>query len=508
MRLISILLLALASAGAWAGRWVPLTEGANRAVYLDTAGLVRDGGMVRTWVREVYTQEQRAEQVGVYYYSANSLMSYDCARRTWAPLMKVFYGGDGTELRRLSLDAVEAPVLAAPGSMQEGLLERACEHAQKTAKKTEPMAATQVALAQTGVRPSAASASPESGNLTSAAPREVATASTGEAKPDAKPAEANGGKPRPAPPAATEGANARGEGSGKGGGDANGDTKVASGSARSNADLLLARRAPRTQVAHAPRTRAANNGHAKPRARRERPAVAELEPEPEPERHWGYHGAGGPEHWGKLNADFAACAQGKRQSPIDIKDGARLELEPIRFDYKPAPLRIVDSGHTVQINYAEGSHITVAGERYELKQFHFHKPSEERIDGRWFDMVAHLVHRSGDGRLAVVAVLFEARQQPNAFLRTLWPHLPLESGREFAPAEVTIDATALLPEVRTYFTYIGSLTTPPCTEGVLWIVLKTPLEVSPEQVAVFGKLYSANARPVQPANGRLIKESM
>jgi carbonic anhydrase len=362
------------------------------------------------------------------------------------------------------------------------------------------------------------SASPESAKPAADAQREAGSASASETNPDSKPAEANGGKPRAALPAATEGASARSEGGGKGGGNANGHgnangngngngkTSAASGSGRSNADSLLERRAPRTQAAQ--RSRTAKNGHAKPVAQREPPAEAEPEPEPEPEKHWSYHGAGGPEHWAKLNPDFAACAQGKRQSPIDIKDGARLELEPIRFDYKPVPLRIVDSGHTVQVNYAEGSHITVAGERYELKQFHFHKPSEERVDGRWFDMVAHLVHRSADARLAVVAVLFEARQQPNAFLRALWPHLPLEAGREFAPAEVTIDATALLPETRTYFTYIGSLTTPPCTEGVLWIVLKTPLEVSPEQVAVFGKLYSANARPVQPANGRLIKESM
>jgi carbonic anhydrase len=223
---------------------------------------------------------------------------------------------------------------------------------------------------------------------------------------------------------------------------------------------------------------------------------------------WSYAGAGGPERWGELNPEFAACAAGKRQSPIDIREGARLELEPIRFDYRAAPLRIVDNGHTVQVNYSAGSSMMLAGERYELKQFHFHKPAEERIEGRTFDMAAHLVHQSLDGRLAVLAVLFDARQQPNAFLRALWPHLPLEQGREIAPSEVTVDVNALLPESRTYFTYMGSLTTPPCSEGVLWVVLKTPVEMSAEQVAVFAKLYTMNARPVQPAHGRLIKESM
>jgi carbonic anhydrase len=231
-------------------------------------------------------------------------------------------------------------------------------------------------------------------------------------------------------------------------------------------------------------------------------------PEPEHEVHWSYSGPTGPEHWGKLKPEFAACASGKRQSPIDIRDGARLELEPIRFDYKPAPLRIVDNGHTVQVNYAEGSSIQVAGERYELKQFHFHKPSEERINGRLYDMVAHLVHQSMDGRLAVVAVLFEAGPFHNGFVKGLWPHLPLESGREIAPLEVTIDVSELLPAERTYYTFMGSLTTPPCSEGVLWMVLKNPVPITAEQVRVFGRLYALNARPVQPPHGRLIKESM
>src|SRR5581483_11422558 len=200
------------------------------------------------------------------------------------------------------------------------------------------------------------------------------------------------------------------------------------------------------------------------------------------ELHWSYNGSGGPENWGKLKAEYALCERGTRQSPIDIRDGAKLELEPLRFDYKPSPLRILDNGHTVQVNYIEGSSITVSGERYQLKQFHFHKPAEERIEGRSFALVAHLVHQAVDGRLAVVAVLFDAREQDNTFLRGLWPHLPLEPGREVVNPEVTIDANALLPDKRSYYTYIGSLTTPPCSEGVRWLVLKTPVEVSPAQV--------------------------
>ncbi len=221
---------------------------------------------------------------------------------------------------------------------------------------------------------------------------------------------------------------------------------------------------------------------------------------------WTYAGATGAENWGQLKPEWATCERGAMQSPIDIRDGARLDLEPIQFQYRLSPLRIVDTGHTVQVNYPAGSAITVGGARYELMQMHFHKPAEQRVNGRVYDMVAHLVHRSFDGRLAVVAVLFEIGDE-NAFIKSLWPHLPLEKEREVVLNHVKLPLESLLPAERGYYTYMGSLTTPPCTEGVLWLVMKTPVSISPSQVSVFGRLYPMNARPVQASNGRFIKES-
>ena len=482
MRIVLLPLLALLAGNVAAARWVPIAEGPTRAVYLDTAGAVRDGGVIRTWVREVYTQEQRSDQVGVLFYSANSLVSYDCDSRTFAPLFRVFYGGDGTELRRINLDAVEAPTLAPPGSLHEGLLERAC---MPLKPKAEPV---KVAVAETTPKPTAVSASAERGTAENARSRSATEA------PNATAAE---GEP--------SGQTARDDGT----------RGTESGSAGNSTPRPAARSDSREPSAHSaarplgkpPAYLAANRPRASRSAKPRPVAVEEKEERPRAEVYWDYDGPGAPDKWANLHPEYAACAHGKRQSPIDIRDGARLALEPIRFDYKPAPLRIVDNGYTVQVNYAEGSSIMVAGERFELMQFHFHKPAEERIDGRAYDMVAHLVHRSLDGRLAVIAVLFEAGDQPNAFIDGLWPHLPLEAGREIMPAEVAIDINAMLPEARSYYTYMGSLTTPPCSEGVLWLVLKTPVPVSREQVGVFGRLYVMNARPVQPANGRLIKES-
>ena len=221
--------------------------------------------------------------------------------------------------------------------------------------------------------------------------------------------------------------------------------------------------------------------------------------------HWNYQGEHGPQSWGGMKAEFATCSNGQRQSPIDIRDGIKVQLDAVQFDYKPSGFAVLDNGHTVQVNLAAGNSIDVMGRRYDLLQFHFHRPSEERINGRQFDMVAHLVHKSFDGRLAVVAVLLD-RGSAHPIVQSVWNNLPLEKGEELR-AQQLLDLNALLPAERGYFTYMGSLTTPPCSEGVLWMVMKSPVTVSAEQIAIFSRLYPMNARPTQSASGRLIKES-
>ena len=226
------------------------------------------------------------------------------------------------------------------------------------------------------------------------------------------------------------------------------------------------------------------------------------------EAHWSYAGAEGPEKWGEIRPEFATCKLGREQSPIDIRDqdAQKANLDAIKFDYKPVPLKIVDNGHTIQVNYAPGSSITVNGVRYELQQFHFHKPSEEKINGKAYPMVAHLVHRNKQGKLAVVAVFMDSGKG-HPTLKTLWTNLPKEKEKEVALENVSIDAATLLPGDRSYYTFNGSLTTPPCSEGVSWFVLKQPVQASKEEIEAFAKLYSMNARPVQPLNGRAIRTS-
>jgi carbonic anhydrase len=220
---------------------------------------------------------------------------------------------------------------------------------------------------------------------------------------------------------------------------------------------------------------------------------------------WNYQGDKGPEAWAQMSPEFATCAKGKRQSPIDIREGLKVDLEPIAFDYKPTSFRVIDNGHTVQVNLAAGNFIDVGGKRFELQQFHFHRPSEERINGKQFDMVAHLVHKDMEGKLAVIAVLLD-RGVPHPVVQTVWNNLPLEKGQEFS-ARGSLDLNGLLPVDRSYFTYMGSLTTPPCSEGVLWLVMKSPVSVAQEQIHIFSRMYPMNARPTQAVAGRVIKES-
>ena len=264
----------------------------------------------------------------------------------------------------------------------------------------------------------------------------------------------------------------------------------------------------RSKQAAAPTLKVVAKSPPKPKA----PVVAAGHGTPQPNNghghdvHWQYGGATGPQNWGQLKPEFQTCMLGKRQSPIDIRDGIKVHLEPIQFEYRPTAFRVIDNGHTVQVNLDSGNVITVSGRRYELLQFHLHRPSEERINGRQFDLVAHLVHKDAEGRLAVVAVLMD-QGKDNPMVQLVWNSLPLEKGVEQA-SPALIDLNLMLPETRMYYTYMGSLTTPPCSEDVLWLVMKQPASLSRDQLGIFSRLYSNNARPVQPLGGRLIKEGL
>ncbi len=232
---------------------------------------------------------------------------------------------------------------------------------------------------------------------------------------------------------------------------------------------------------------------------------------PPPPPPWSYKGNNGPDKWGSLSYDYAACTLGQRQSPIDIRNTVHADLPPIKFSYKPSPLSIIDDGHGIRVDTPNGGSITVDGVIYELQYLRFHKPGEMKINGKAADMDVQLVHQSKTGQSAILTLMIEAdkakKGKAQEVIRTLWNELPLEQDKLVTHAEIKIDPTLLLPSKVNYFTFIGSLTTPPCTEGVLWLVLKTPVLASKEQIAGFGTIYKGNVRPVQAVNERVIKAS-
>ncbi|WP_019450140.1 carbonic anhydrase family protein [Cupriavidus sp. BIS7] len=220
---------------------------------------------------------------------------------------------------------------------------------------------------------------------------------------------------------------------------------------------------------------------------------------------WSYSGHTGPEHWGDLAPDFAVCKNGKSQSPFDIQGAKPEQLAPIDFRYQRGTAKIVNNGHSIEVRPATGNSAAMPAGDYQLVQFHFHAPSEYTIDGKQYPLAAHLVHRNEKGQLAVVGVLFEIGAA-NKALAPVFSSLPKHKA---APATLRgkLDVAGLLPTERSYYSFAGSLTTPPCSEGVQWYVLKQPVTVSHAQLEAFRKLYPMNARPIQPAHGREVAVS-
>jgi carbonic anhydrase len=225
---------------------------------------------------------------------------------------------------------------------------------------------------------------------------------------------------------------------------------------------------------------------------------------------WDYVGPRGASRWSELDPDYAPCNAGREQSPIDIRNARKAPLAPIRFEYRTSPVEyVINNGHTIRVNYHDapdsGNFLVVGDKRYHLTQFHFHRPSEEYVHGRQYDMVLHLMHTADDGEVAGVAVLLE-KGHANATIQQVWDHMPEREGQE-PTRSLELDPSGMLPHDSGYFQYRGSVTAPPCTEGVQWFVLKGAVGISVRQIAAFARLYPHDVRPLQPLNGRVVVES-
>lgn len=478
-----------------AGRqWDTLSTQTGKQIDIDRSSIKKEeAGRITAWGRMVLNHDLPDAQSGGSYRSIEVLGRYDCSGRTYATLKRIYVKASGEVLREEE-QKVLADMPVHSNTLDDKVLRTVCR---PTSAKELRKAAVGTAVKASDVADALKEANEKLLKKTlgkdkkaGAHPKSDSASSTGDSDPKGSKA-AKGDKGEKAekaeaadpdtleikPPRATY--------------------RAPQARARKPVRHAPARPATPTNPAAATASGTANgSGPSTGTAGGDGHGSAP---------HWDYDGANGPENWANLSPDFHACADGHRQSPIDIRDGIKVDLPPIRFNYAPSHFQIVDNGHTLQATLGNGS-LTLMGKPYVLSQVHFHHPAEEKVNGQSFPLVAHLVHRSADNRLAVVAVLFTPGKE-NPALQTLWDYIPLERNAPVAPPDAAIDLNQLLPEKRDYYTYMGSLTTPPCTEGVLWLVLKQPVEVSPDQLAIFARLYPANARPIQPRGDRLIKES-
>lgn len=483
---VSMGCVALFGLPAHGADWLVVAKDKVRSVELDRASMVAsDGGTRVAWGRIVVSDEQ-APVMG--YKTLNVLNRYDCTNRSFTAVKRVYFSADATVLRE---EPVEKPTqtVVRPGTADERFYKEVCPEAPAVAKKAllgdgkgKALSLRDLGRIVQEANQRAEQARKKEGDGQRPFRRaglqfvKEEQASEAQSKPVKKTAGAMTQVPQSGSPQASR-----------------------------ESVVLPAGKTPdpyHVSPVNQPRRPLVSR---RPPVKSPTPVVVPQPPLHHPYAHWSYEGDTGPANWGKLRTEYSQCASGTRQSPIDIRDGIKVEQEAIVFDYKPSYFRILDNGHSIQVNYGPGSQLGVMGRNFELVQFHFHRPSEERIDGRSFDMVIHLVHKDLDGRLAVLAVMLK-RGEASPFIQTLWNNLPLEKNEDYL-ARVPINAIDVIPSKRDYYSYMGSLTTPPCTEGVLWLVMKQPVTLSEEQIAVFSRFYRNNVRPIQPTNGRVIKES-
>lgn len=225
-----------------------------------------------------------------------------------------------------------------------------------------------------------------------------------------------------------------------------------------------------------------------------------------PAPHWTYQGLEGPANWGNLSAEYAACRHGRQQSPVNIVKPTGVELAELEFDYGAVPVDLVNTGHTVEVRVPAGNLLRIGKRELELKQIHFHGPAEHMIEGRISPIEVHLVHQSEDGRYGVVGIMIEVGEE-NRLFESLSQHAPKSATATYRDGAQVLELTDLLPEERNYVRYFGSLTTPPCTEGVDWYVMSAPVEATDSQIGMLRDVMGENARPAQPLNDRFILTS-
>ncbi|MDR2688856.1 MAG: carbonic anhydrase family protein [Azoarcus sp.] len=497
---------------AHADDWEKIVGDRGRTVEIDPASIFEsDHGTKVAWGRVVLND---AEMTKSGYRTIKALNRYDCLNRSFVTIKRAYLDDAGLIVREESI-ADQVPMMVMRNSVDERMWRAVC----RPTSSAEPAGGNSHGAAEIERAAAAADRAAKTAQMALVTQIKPATPSVSVASPPPRVAvTANLTPPASAAPGHTPQTNAQ--------------TSATSASAPTPAaqpmprlDPLPAARPPSaTRVPPQPAPSVASTPTAVSRA----PAPVVFPAPPQARRpaarsasavkpaaqsvtrltgneSWSY---GNPEQWGKLRPDWRLCGEGRRQSPIEFTTGATVavDLEPVLFDYRKTRFRTTDTGNMLRVKVDEGLSMTVRGRRYALDSFTLHHPAEERIDGRVAEMSAHFLHRDGEGRQAILAVQLMLGDMPNPLLQTLLNHLPLEKGESYMP-EAFIEPDAFLPTGQGHYLYMGSLSMPPCTEEVIWVVMKSPVTLSAAQLEIFTRLHPDNARPPQTANARLVLES-
>lgn len=533
-----IALLSLAAPAAALDNWEPVVKDRERQVEIDRSTVIQsDNGAKVAWARIVLSPERAAAEG---YAAVKALNRFDCYNRSFFTVKRVYLDSRHLVLREEGvLD--QSPMLAARNSVDERLWQEVCrppsvadlhkvaQHAAASAAavaeqpkpESRPVSLARAAAPSDATLPANisrdtgrgrearepalrdGSGGRESGRDTngSGGAAYVAARTAGAAQPTTMPRTA--GSPRSTvTPATVKSNKPTGE---PGATDAIAAFAEFIPESASSASTTRATSSPATGASGVSPLPAAASSHTQRTGGRS-PSTSIVGAAVTAEQ-WSYDGDTGPEHWGRLRPEWKLCVDGKQQSPIDVAGGIAVDLEPPRFDYRPTRFRITDTGRTLKVDVGAGMGVEIRGQRYELEHLQFHRPSVERVGGQASAMTVHFHHRAADGRIAIVAVLLERGEMPHPLVQTLWNSLPLERGGHYEPPSATIDPATLIPADPSHYLYLGSLVTPPCTEGVTWVVMKSALTLSDDQLAIFARLYPRNGRPLQPRNGRIVLES-
>ncbi|MDR0702419.1 MAG: carbonic anhydrase family protein [Azoarcus sp.] len=513
-RIVFLLAAMAISAAAQAAGWESVDDNDKRTVEIDADGtFTSDHGTKVSWGRVVLGS---AEAAKTGYRTIKALNRYDCLNRSFSTIKRVYLDNDDNVVREENVTD-QTPLLVRRNSVDERILRKACglSNPAPAAKNAKANAAGRLGrLADAADRAAkSVSAAPAAAGVPSldipgippkSAPIKTMPSSIAAAPVSAAPEKSTVLK-APVKSTLRQPASVRFTPT-----PAAAPMPRQSGATPTAANVAAKVPAGRNTVIFRPvKARTAPSVHLPPRpVRHETPMRTGPARPASGSKDWRYYGASGPESWGHLRPEWRLCGEGMRQSPIDFAASApvAVDLDPVRFDYRPSRFLITNTEQQLRVKVDAGMSMEVRGQRYMLEGFVLHRPGEAYIAGKTADMEVQFFHRDAEGHIAVLAVQAARGDTPNTLLQTLLNNLPLEKGDSYAP-ETLIDLAAFLPTNPAYFLYMGSLTAPPCTEGVLWVVMKEPVTLSDEQFGIFSRLHPGNARPPQPANARLVLES-